>query len=77
MTRNPVEANPVTRFVVGVVVITAMFAGGAAGGRLLAPLAVPYADLAGVLVGALVVFGTFSVVYARYDARVGGDRLGG
>lgn len=70
MARNPVENNPVTRFLVGLAVVAGMFVGGAAGGGLFAALSVPYAALVGVLLGSGAVFGAFAVAYSRYDAAV-------
>lgn len=68
MARSPVERNVVTRFLLGLAVIAGMMIGATAGGRLFATLAVPFASVAGVLVGALAVFVAFAVWYTRYDA---------
>ena len=70
MDRNPVEDNPVTRFVFGLGVILAMFLGGGIGGSLLGRVGVPFATPAGVLLGALVVFVAVSVLYRRYDDSI-------
>jgi hypothetical protein len=68
MTTNPVEANPVTRWLLGMAVILAMMVGGGAVGWLARDVAVPYADLLGTLAGAVVVFSLFVVLYRRYHA---------
>lgn len=65
---NPVEANVVTRFILGLGVILAMMVGGGATGQVVGETGIPYGEGAGVAVGALVVFLAFVVVYRRYDA---------
>lgn len=65
---NPVEANVVTRFVLGLGVILAMMVGGGAAGRAVGGTGLPYAEGTGVALGALAVFLGFVVVYRRYDA---------
>ncbi|SDJ83750.1 hypothetical protein SAMN05216226_11032 [Halovenus aranensis] len=65
---NPVEANVVTRFILGLGVILAMMVGGGATGQMVGETGIPYGEGAGVAVGALVVFLAFVVVYRRYDA---------
>lgn len=68
MTRNPVERNVVTRFLLGLAVLLGMMVGGAGGAAVFRRLGVPYADWTGVFAGAVVVFLAFAVVYTRYDA---------
>jgi hypothetical protein len=70
MDRNPVEDNPVTRFIFGMGVILAMFLGGGIGGALLGRVDAPFATPAGVLLGALVVFVAVSLLYGRYDDNI-------
>jgi uncharacterized membrane protein YccC len=67
MDQNPVEDNPVTRFVFGLAVILAMFVGAGVGGALFGRVDAPFATAAGVLLGAVVVFVTVAVLYRRYD----------
>ena len=69
MATNPVEANPVTRWLLGMVVILAMMVGGGAVGWLVRDVAVPYADVLGTLIGAIAVFFLVAVLYRRYHAR--------
>jgi hypothetical protein len=68
MTETPAEANPVTRFILGLAVILAMMAGGGAVGALVRPLDVSFATPVGVAVGALAVFVAFGVLYQRYSS---------
>jgi len=65
---NPVEGNFLTRFVLGLAVISAMIVGGSIVARGLSGLDVPYASGVGMLLGAFAVFAGFSVWYTRYDA---------
>lgn len=68
---NPVEANIVTRFLLGLAVILAMFFGGLVGGWVFARTPVPFATVLGVFLGALAVFLLFAIRYARYHRRTG------
>jgi hypothetical protein len=68
MGTNPIERNPVTRFLLGVAVVAAMTAGGGAAGWLLDSAGAPAGEYVGVAVGASVVFVAFTVWYRRYDA---------
>jgi len=68
MTSNPVEDNFVTRFILGLAVIFAMMFGGGAGGVALSALDIPFGRLLGTVIGALLVFAAFAVLYRRYDA---------
>lgn len=67
MSTNPVEANVVTRYILGFAVITAMMFGGGVGGSLLNDTSAPYGGVVGTALGALVVFLGFVVLYRRYD----------
>lgn len=67
---NPVEANVVTRFILGLAVIFAMMLGGGVVGRAFETLEFQYAGAIGVAVGALAVLLGFVVLYTRYDASV-------
>ena len=69
MAENPIERNPVTRYLLGMAVVFAMMLGGGAGAYLLTELSVPYGRWIGALVGAFVVFVAFAVIYRRYDLR--------
>jgi len=74
MATNPVEENPVTRWLLGMAVIFGMMLGGAAGAQVFATVPVPYASVLGVLIGALLVLVGFSVWYTRYHrAATGGS----
>ncbi|ADJ15145.1 hypothetical protein [Halalkalicoccus jeotgali] len=64
MARNPVERNFVTRFLLGLAVLTLMYI---VGGPLVS-MAGPVAGFASVFVGALAAFVLFAHWYARYDA---------
>ena len=66
MASNPIEENPVTRWLLGMAVIVGMMLGGAAGAQAFSTFAFPYANVLGVLVGALLVLVGFSVWYTRY-----------
>lgn len=68
MSQNPVERNVVTRFILGLAVITAMSIGGSVVGSLLQDSGVPYGGILGVATGAILVFLAFVVWYSRYDA---------
>lgn len=68
MVTNPVEENVVTRFLLGFAVIVAMMMGAGAGGYVLRTLDFPYAEVMGVVIGAMFVFIGFVVLYRRYDA---------
>jgi hypothetical protein len=67
MSTNPVEANVVTRFLLGFAVIVAMMFGGGVGGSTLNDTTVPYGGVVGTAIGTLVVFLGFAVMYRRYD----------
>ncbi|MHB9287697.1 hypothetical protein ACKVMT_11755 [Halobacteriales archaeon Cl-PHB] len=73
MVSTPVENNFVTRFLLGLAVIVAMFVGAEAVGRLFTRLDVPYGTNLGVLVGALLVFLAFAAWYTRYSRSVEAD----
>ena len=68
MASNPVEANFVTRFLLGTAVLLAMVLGGGAVGQLFLNRGVPYGDWLGTGLGMIVVFAVFAVLYQRYDA---------
>ncbi len=68
MATNPVEENVVTRFILGFAVIFAMMLGAGALGSVLRDTAIPFGGWIGVLLGAVLVFIGFVVVYRRYDA---------
>jgi hypothetical protein len=68
MDSSPVESNFVTRFVLGLAVIFAMFTVGSLVAAAFSILDARYAGGAGVLLGALATFVAFSVWYTRYDA---------
>lgn len=68
MGSNPVEANFVTRYLLGFAVIVAMMLGGGAVGAAFRATEVPYGGWIGVTVGAVLVFVGFVVLYGRYDA---------
>jgi hypothetical protein len=70
MDSNPVERNPVTRFVLGFAVIAAMAVGGGAVGTLFDSVGVPAGEYVGVAVGAAAVFVAFAAWYRRYDASI-------
>lgn len=70
MATNPVERNPVTRYLLGFAVIAGLFLGGGAGGWALSSLSVPYGAWIGTALGAVLAFALFSVAYTRYDASV-------
>lgn len=73
MASNPVERNPVTRFVFGFAVIVAMMLGaGAVGGAVTSLTDVPYGGVVGVAVGALATLVVIGVLYNRYDERSAG-----
>jgi hypothetical protein len=73
MSTNPVEANVVTRFILGFAVIAAMMLGGGAGGAALGRLDLPYGGVVGTALGAILVFIGFIVLYRRYDAGFTGE----
>ncbi|WP_049921558.1 hypothetical protein [Halopiger djelfimassiliensis] len=68
MTRNPIEANPVTRFALGLAVIVTMSVAAYLVGNFFVALGVPYPGWIGTAVGTVVVFAAFVVLYRRYDA---------
>jgi hypothetical protein len=68
MSPNPVERNPVTRFLLGLAVIVGMMVGAQLLAGALLSVEFPYGALVGAVVGSLLVFGGFVVWYARYDA---------
>lgn len=74
MASNPIERNFVTRFLLGLVVIGAMAAGGAFLARPLTSLGGPVAGFVGMFVGALLVFALFAGWYSRYTASFATDR---
>jgi hypothetical protein len=57
-----------SRFIIGLGVIVAMFAGGGAAGWALREAGVPYGAWVGAGVGALVAFVAFALLYSRYTA---------
>lgn len=63
MPSNPVESNFVTRIILGFVVITAMFTGGAAVASVMAPSLRPI----GILLGAFLTFVAFSIWYTKFS----------
>lgn len=65
---NPVEDNFVTRFILGFAVIFAMMIGGGAVAEAFSSIGIPFGDWVGVVIGAVVVFAAFVVLYRRYDA---------
>lgn len=67
MARNPIEQNFVTRFILGLVIIGLMSAGGAVLARPLASFAGSTAGFVGMFLGALLVFVLFARWYTRYD----------
>jgi len=69
MNQNPVEDNPVTRYILGMAVLFGMFLGGGAGLAAFDAARIPYGGWIGFLVGAVVVFVGFVVWYRRYDAQ--------
>lgn len=73
MTQNPVEANPVTRFLLGLAVIFAMMVGGGVVGRALEATTLPYGLQIGVFSGALLVFAGFAALYRRFNASSSAD----
>ena len=68
MPSNPVEGNFVTRLLLGLATIMAMFVGGSAVGELLQDTPLPYGGWVGVALGAVLVFVGFTVLYRRYDS---------
>lgn len=68
VTRNPIERNFLTRFLVGLAVVFGMFLGGGALGWTFLSVGVPYGDWIGTGVGAVLAFAAFAVLYRRYDA---------
>jgi hypothetical protein len=68
MDTNPVEENPVTRFVLGFAVAVAMMLGGGAVGGAFRYTEIPYGGTIGVAIGAILVFVGFVLLYGRYDA---------
>jgi hypothetical protein len=68
MSRTPVESNFLSRFVVGLGVITGMFLSGGAVGSLLQSAAVPYGAWVGAGLAAVGFFVAFTLAYRRYDA---------
>jgi len=73
MAENPVERNPITRFLLGLAVIAGMFLGGGAVGWLFREAGVPYGDWIGVAVGAIAAFLLFTIVYSRYADPFDGE----
>jgi hypothetical protein len=73
MSTNPVDANFVTRFLLGFAVIAAMTVGGRAVGSAFVSVGIPYGEWLGVAVGAMLVFAVFAVLYRRYDAAFDAD----
>lgn len=73
MSRNPVEENVVTRFLLGAAVIFAMMVGGGAVGSVGTSLGIPYGGWMGVTLGAVAVFVGFTALYRRYDASYDAD----
>jgi len=67
MATNPVEENFVTRYILGLGVILAMMIGGRAVGSVVGSTELPYGGVLGVVLGALLVFLGFTVLYRRYD----------
>lgn len=67
MAKNPIENNPVSRFILGFAVIFGMFVGGGIGARVFASISMPFAELIGVVIGALAAFAMFSWFYFKYD----------
>ncbi|ACV12121.1 hypothetical protein Huta_1953 [Halorhabdus utahensis DSM 12940] len=66
MSKTPVEENFVTRIILGLVVIYAMMiVGGAVGGSMSSVNR--YAVWLGFVVGAIFVFGIFTVAYYQYS----------
>ncbi|MEF8776443.1 MAG: hypothetical protein V5A43_08080 [Haloarculaceae archaeon] len=65
MATNPVEANPVGRWLFGMAVIFAMLVGGATGAKLVGTVTIPYARVLGVFLGGLLVLLAFSAWYTR------------
>lgn len=70
---NPVEANFVSRFLLGLAVISAMFVGGGAAGRVFQSTGIQYGGVVGVATGAMLVFAGFTLLYRRYDASFAGN----
>lgn len=68
METNPVEANFVTRYILGFAVIVAMMIGAGAVGGGFRALQIPYGGLIGVALGAILVLVAFIILYGRYDA---------
>ena len=70
MSSASLQDNVVVQFLVGLVVITAMFGGGGVGAVVVGSLGFPYADVVGVFLGSLLVFLAFAALYARsHDGR--------
>jgi|GEM_PF-2092011 len=62
------QFDVIVQFLVGLVVITAMFVGGGAGAVVVGSLGFPYADVVGVFLGSLLVFLAVAALSARDDA---------
>ena len=70
MANNPVEANPVTRWLLGMAVILLMFLGAGGIGWLAGRTDLPFARPVGAAVGAAAVLVVVGAWYWRYHQRV-------
>ncbi len=66
MLPNSVEKNPVTRFILGLVVIICMSLGAQVAMMVLSWVGIPYPNWTGVIVGSLAAFVTFAAIYTHY-----------
>jgi len=69
MSETPIEEHFVTRVVIVVTLAVAMLYAGEAAGRYLSSLDIPYAEWLGILLGIVVVYIPFAILYRYYEAQ--------